>query len=147
MSPEDFMRRISAVLLVIVWTLLAGPAAQAPPPLRIALENQLNGPQPLAVSPDGSRIVYAANNRLYVQPMGNGPATAIAGTESTQAVTSPAFSPDGRSLVYWTAVDRMLKRVAVGGGTPVTIGLVDPPPFGISWGPNDQIAFAQPPKG
>ena len=96
----------------------------------------------LAISPDGTEIAYVANRRLYLRSMQDLDARAIPGTEGPVGVTLPAFSPDGKSLVYWANADRALKRVDLSGGAPVTVcGNVTP--TSLTWG-SDGIAFAQP---
>ena len=71
----------------------------------------------VALSPDGTRLVYAAVGGLYLRSMSEFEARAIPGTD---AAINPAFSPDGQSLVFWAAV-RQIKRIAVSGGVAVTI--------------------------
>src|SRR5262249_9910912 len=91
----------------------------------------------LALSPDGTQLAYLSTSRLFVRPLSGLVAKAIQGTDDLQSLTEPAFSPDGRSIVFW-AIDT-LKRVSVAGGA---IGTICPSanPFGISWGP-DGIIF------
>ena len=86
----------------------------------------------LAISLDGTETAYVANRRLYVKPAKDVEATAISGSELRQGPSEPAFSPDGRSLVFWSADDRTLKRIATTGGTPVTLCKAENP-FGMSW--------------
>jgi serine/threonine-protein kinase len=100
----------------------------------------------VAISPDGTQFVYVANQRLYLKPMRELQSIYIQGTESTQGDLNPVFSPDGRSIAFFSFSDQTLKRVAVSGGAPVTICQADPP-FGMSWGPNDEIVFGQGAKG
>ena len=49
------------------------------------------------------------------------------------------FSPDGESLVFWS--DSRIKRIAVTGGSAVTICQLDLPPTGMTWS-NEGIVFA-----
>ena len=60
----------------------------------------------IAISPDGRQIVWASNLRLNIRSMGSLTPTAIAGTDHGFAIGSPAFSPDGKSIVYATLGDR-----------------------------------------
>ena len=99
----------------------------------------------IALSPDGSHMVYAANTRLYLRSMSELQASAIQGTEGHRNVTEPVFSPDGQSIAFYDAGDQRLKRIAGTGGAAMTICAADNP-FGISWGP-DGIVFGQGSKG
>ena len=105
----------------------------------------LGGPSPpIAVSPDGTRLVYAAisggQSRLYLRRLDQFEAKPIPGTEGANA---PFFAPDGGSVGFFA--DGALKKVAVSGGVPLTIA--DAPwsasfSLGASWGPDDTIIFA-----
>jgi serine/threonine protein kinase len=99
----------------------------------------------LSISPDGTQIVYVANQRLYLRRMSDAEARPIPGSETAAAVTSPVFSPDGRYIAFWSASDHTLKRIAVTGGTASMICQAAPL-FGMSWGP-DGILFGQAGKG
>jgi eukaryotic-like serine/threonine-protein kinase len=95
----------------------------------------------LTVSPDGTQMVYVANDRLYLSSLSELQPKAIAGTESTPALISgPVFSPDGQSVIFWS--DGLLKRISINGGTPVTI-CPAAIPQGMSWDTNG-ILFNQP---
>ena len=67
------------------------------------------------------------------------------GTEGYQAVTSPVFSPDGRSVAFHATSDQTIKRIALTGGAAVTICPATSP-FGMSWGA-DGIVFSEGGKG
>jgi serine/threonine-protein kinase len=115
--------------------------------LALAADQQFTNPgrQVLAISPDGTRVVYVANRRLYLRPMSETEARPIVGTENETGVAHPVFSPDGQSVAFYSGADRTLKRIAVSGGAAVTICQADTP-FGMSWGP-DGIVFGQGAKG
>ena len=85
--------------------------------------------------------------RLYLRSMSDVEVRAIPGTELARHGRGhdPVFSPDGRSIAFWTGADRTLKRIAVTGGTPITICQADNP-FGMNWA-GDAIVFGQGPKG
>ena len=99
------------------------------------------GRNTVAISPDGARMVYVANSRLYLRSLSELDARPITGTESLQAVINPVFSPDGQSVAFFTVGDNTIKRIAVTGGAAVTISPATNP-FGMSWGP-DGIVFGQ----
>ena len=96
---------------------------------------------PLALSPDGAFLVYAAATdggrpRLYLRPLNELSPRAVPGSEGA---STPFFSPDGRWLAFYA--DGELKRVAVTGGVPLTI-CEAPPVWSASWGEGDTIVFA-----
>jgi Tol biopolymer transport system component len=99
----------------------------------------------LDLSPDGSQIVYVATNRLYIRSMSELGVKAAQGIEENQSANEPAFSPDSRSITFFSIADQAIKRIAVSGGAAVTICPADRP-LGISWGP-DGIVFGQRSKG
>jgi serine/threonine-protein kinase len=84
--------------------------------------------QNVAISPDGTRIVYAADGKLFLRSMTETEPRAIPGTEGA---AHPVFSPDSQSLAFWT--DGALKRIAATGGTAVTICQITRTPSGITW--------------
>ena len=89
------------------------------------------GRQMVDVSPNGDRIAYVADNQLYVRHVSEHDAMAVRGTAGVP-VTTPVFSPDGQSIAFYAIGDQTIKRVAVAGGTPLTVGRVELP-LGISW--------------
>ena len=95
----------------------------------------------VAVSPDGSQIVYVANNQLYLRNLGEMTARPIQGTDENP--NNPFFSPDGGWVGYNSGLDLQLKKIATIGGAPVTLGDVANP-FGASWGSDDTIVYGQP---
>ncbi len=95
----------------------------------------------LAMSPDGTQLVYEANQRLYLRSMQELEARAIPGTEHLAPLLDPVFSPDGRSVAFFAGSDQTLKRISVTGGAAVTICQVPAASGGISWD-RDGIVFA-----
>ncbi|HEX4577921.1 MAG TPA: protein kinase [Edaphobacter sp.] len=97
---------------------------------------------PLAVSPDGSRIAYVADQagqrRLYVREMNSLEPRLIPGTDEAR---HPFFSPDGQSIGYFAS--GALQRVAIGGASPpLRICDVTQQSMGGTWGPHHTIVFA-----
>jgi serine/threonine-protein kinase len=82
----------------------------------------------IAVSPDGTHIVYVADGRLYLRSLSDVSARPIPGAETG---VQPAFSPDGQWIVFWA--DPSLRRIAIAGGVPVTVCNTAPAPFGVQW--------------
>ena len=97
----------------------------------------------VAISPDGTKLVYVANSRLYVKAIDRLEATAMSWTEApgigASQVTSPVFSPDGESIAFWSGADNTLKRLSTTGGAVVTLCRASNP-FAISWD-DDGILF------
>ena len=137
---------------IAVWSMM--PARPAPPrPLEqfvIATPSdgalRTGGVHPeVAISPDGTRIVYGAGGptqvrQLYLRHLGQLDARPLRGTEGGNA---PVFSPDGE-WVALLAADNTLQKVSVLGGAAVTIFEAGSPVRGLSWGPDDIIVFGTP---
>src|SRR5207253_6183636 len=101
----------------------------------------LIGWQPLAVSPDGSRLVFEGNGEggrsiLYLRSTSEGEGKPIAGTEGAH---TPFFSPDGNWLGFFA--DRKLKKISLSGGEPATIIDVAEEVRGAAWGGGDTIVY------
>lgn len=155
-APERSSLRVrvlrASVALVTVAAIAGGavawvlwPTAPAPPVVtRFTLElpeGQVftrTGRHSLALSPDGTRLVYVANQQLYLRAMHELTAVPISGTEGTDP-TEPIFSPDGQWVAFHAANE--LHKVPVSGGTPVTLAAVQNP-YGGSW-VGDRILLGQ----
>jgi len=88
----------------------------------------------IAISPDGEKIAYVARNEdsrqsIYLRSLGGFDSTPIPGTEGARR---PAFSSDGKWIVY-SGVDIPLLKVAVDGGPPRKIADMDGRNFGNAW--------------
>ncbi len=142
--------RVSAAILAgaaiasgVAWVLW--PKAPEPPVVtRFALELPegqtftRTGRHVVALSPDGTRLVYVANQQLYLRAMHELSAVSISGTEGSNPA-EPIFSPDGQWVAFWS--NEELKKVPVTGGTPVTLCAAQNP-FGASW-VEDRILLGQ----
>jgi eukaryotic-like serine/threonine-protein kinase len=96
---------------------------------------------PLALSPDGSQLVYMAQKgtelpRFYLRAMNSLEDRPLAGTELGD---QPFFSPDGQWIGF--AVGGSLKKVPVTGGAVLTLCGTGSALRGASWGPDDKIIF------
>jgi eukaryotic-like serine/threonine-protein kinase len=135
----------SAVLIAAaaVGSLFLGrPSVSAPPPpvarFSMPLPEGQVFPTPsrslFTISPDGTQIVYAANNQLFLRSLSDFQARPIPGTEFKDGfITNPVFSPDGRTVAFFTSGDFTLRSVPVTGGTPTTICQNPSVIFGLSW--------------
>ena len=90
------------------------------------------GRQLVDISPDGAQIVYVANQQLYLRPVSALHPRPITGAGGAGGVLDPTFSPDGRFIVFWSGSEQALKRIAVEGGTAVTL-CPTTRPYGVSW--------------
>ncbi|MDA2923602.1 winged helix-turn-helix domain-containing protein [Acidobacteria bacterium AH-259-L09] len=97
----------------------------------------------LAISPDGSQIVYLAERdgrtQLYVRALDELRATPIPGTEGAE--TFPFFSPDGKWVGFFA--HGKLKKVSLTGGAPMTLCSARSWRGG-SWNSQDTIVFSAP---
>ena len=93
----------------------------------------------VAISPDGTQLAYLGNNRLFLRSLSEFDAHPIPGTEEDGTVSSPTFSPDGRSLAFHSQTSNAIRRVAVSGGAPVTICHATAP-FGMAWDSSGIVA-------
>ena len=92
----------------------------------------------VALSPDGTRLVYSANQQLYLRAMDQTEATPVRGTEGR--ARSPFFSPDGEWVGFYSG--GQLKKVAIRGGAAVTL-CEAPAPYGARWRADGTIVFGQ----
>jgi serine/threonine protein kinase/Tol biopolymer transport system component len=93
----------------------------------------------LAISPDGTNIVYVANNQLYLRTMAEMDGRPIQGTDSDP--DTPFFSPDGQWVAFHSNKESRIKKIALTGGASVTICDAQVI-FGADWTRDDQIFFA-----
>ena len=133
---------IAAMASLAVWSL----TRPAPPrvvrfPIPLAADQTFSFPgRPMvAISPDGSQVVYQANQSLWLRSVDQLQAIQVPGTE--EEARGPFFSADGQSIGFWA--DTQLKKVSVSGGAPVTLADLTNP-RGASWGADDMILYGQP---
>jgi len=103
------------------------------------------GRRVVAISPDGSKVVYVANQQLYLKAINEVDARPIPGT--SQDPGAPLFSPDGEWIGFFVSSERKLKKIPLAGGASVTLAEAVEFPLGASWASNDQIFIGQGPKG
>jgi eukaryotic-like serine/threonine-protein kinase len=94
------------------------------------------GSRHLAISADGSRLVIAAYDRLWIRRVDETAFVEIANGFGS----NPFFSPDGDWVAGFT--DRGLVKVPAGGGATVTIAASSDRPLGGAWARDGTIVFA-----
>ncbi|HJU41380.1 MAG TPA: protein kinase [Vicinamibacterales bacterium] len=103
----------------------------------------LNSSQPLALSPDGRRLVYAARRdgavRLYLRELSGFDAKPLQGTEGA---SYPFFSPDSAWVAF--LADGKLKRQSIANASTVTICDFPMRARGGTWGADGTIVIAGP---
>ena len=154
-SPARRWRFVVALAAVLAIAALVGgaawrlkPANPAIPVMRFSLGlpagQQLTtiNRRFMAISPDGTQVVYIANNRLFLRSLSDFNAREIAGTEDAMGISNPAFSPDGRSIAFVSSQERAVKRVAVTGGAATAICPIGVDIFSLVWD-SSGILFSQ----
>jgi serine/threonine-protein kinase len=92
----------------------------------------------VAVSPDGRRIVYVANQQLYSRRLDEQHAAPIRG--SAVDPIEPVFSPDGEWIAFYLPTGE-LRKIPAEGGSPVRLAPIANV-VGMSWGA-DGLLFGQ----
>ena len=146
--PRTMLPLVAAIVItavlstVAVWNLKpaeSGPVSRFDHNLPANLVLKDPPTTAVAISPDGSRFVYAAYRGMYLRSMNESEASLVPGTEGNPSV--PFFSPDGKSVGYFAGGE--LKKIAVGGGLAVTV-CACVRPSSASWESDDTILFVEP---
>ena len=142
---------LAAAAVFIATAPLRSRPPQPPPVTRFALRVEGVGEvrdgsgSPIAVSPDGSKIVYigrdsAGTTSLYLRAMDRDEPVPVAGTRGAIA---PFFSPDGQSIGF--NVDGKVQKVSLNGGSVTTV--VETSSNGLSWGTDGYIYYTTSTRG
>ena len=155
-SVETHERRRPAWLAVVATVLLMGATAMVTWNLKPERPRRIQrfeivlpegdsfsgaGRHIVALSPQGTHLVYAATEQLHLRALDQAEAVPIRGTERGR---EPFFSPDGQWIGFWA--DGYLKKVALSGGPAMTL-CEAANPHGASWRADDTIVFGQGPGG
>jgi len=96
----------------------------------------------IAISPDGSRIVYVGpgekNVQLWVRERDQLNARPLPGTEGGR---NPFLSPDGEQVGFFTENPWTLKVTSLGGAPPITLTDSLLGSGGAAWGPDGYLYF------
>jgi serine/threonine-protein kinase len=145
--PWTIAALLAAALVAAILTLRpsTNSSTQKPIELTLALPTDqklalANGPAS-AISPDGSRITYVAQQsaadtgQLYIRELDHSSPVAL---EGVTLAAAPFFSPDGQWIGFFA--DGKLKKVSVHGGAPVELATA-PGSRGGTWNQDDTIVF------
>ncbi len=92
----------------------------------------------LVLSPDGSTLAFNSNEGLFIRAMDDTEPRLVPGTEGPFG--NPFFSPDGAWIGFFSPQDDQLKKIRVGGGSPVSLTSTDNLQ-GASWIDDEWIVF------
>jgi serine/threonine-protein kinase len=151
------VRRVSllAATALILGAAVAGTAVarltrgEPPPVVRtaIATSGATAFVQPplgpgVAITSDGSRIVYGGNNQLLVRPLDQLQPTVL--SRLGEQPHSGFLSPDGQWVGFFDGVSNApIKKVSITGGSPEPVCTAgEGIPSGATWGPGETIIFA-----
>jgi eukaryotic-like serine/threonine-protein kinase len=125
---------------IAVWALRPLPPAGE---LRFEINTPATtDPASLAISPDGRKIVFVAMSegraKLWLRRFDSGSAAPLPGTDGAMA---PFWSPDSRTVAFFTNTDDQLKRLDIDGRSLQALGRF---PLGIggTWNQDGTILFA-----
>jgi Tol biopolymer transport system component len=152
LQPSSIIHRttvsLTAITAVAVFDGCAHRSPSVPSATRVGITlpagDQFSsaGRHVVALSPDGTRMAYVANQRLFVRALHESKAVPLRGTEGTgtMAGRSPFFSPDGQWIGFWQ--DGHLKKISISGGSPVVLCAAQNP-WGASWAADNTILYGQ----
>jgi serine/threonine-protein kinase len=98
----------------------------------------------ITITPDGSRIIYQGVGQLFVRRFDQLTPTPLTAPGPTNgAANNGSFvSPDSQWVGYFDG-PLALKKIPIGGGTPITVTAIDgTSPRGATWGEDDTIVYA-----
>jgi Tol biopolymer transport system component len=138
---------VAAALIAAGATYYSRPAPAPPSEVRFEIPvTQMRSPTDILVSPDGRRVAFAAvapNGRdaIWVRDLNESTARLLPATENTVPQSmSPAWSPDGRYIVF--AADGNLKKADVMSGAVQTLTPLGGQLGGATWNRDNVILFA-----
>ena len=121
------------------WALRPVPTG---PEVRLEINTAPTTDASLAMSPDGLTIVFAARSagqsQLWLRKLDSSLAQPLAGTERA---SRPFWSPDSRSIGFFSDDARQLKRMDIAEGSVRTLAST-PAPGGGAWSRDDTLIFS-----
>jgi serine/threonine protein kinase len=148
--PRERFALISALALVVLFVSVVGIRAfrqeRPSPELRLEINTPpTTDPVSLAISPDGHKVVFVANNeggsQLWLRSLDSVSARPLAGTDGARF---PFWSPDNRSIGFFA--EGKLKRMDIDAGSvrPLADAVIGQ---GGTWNADGIIVFAPNPAG
>ena len=132
---------VAAMIIGGLFWFLRPVATQLPlRKLTIPATQQLDSSRrPLVISPDGSRLVYAQGNRLWVRSLDQLEPRDLVGSELSSGAEglNPFWSPDGKFVAYGS--NGKLWKIPVDGGSASTLCNLPLSYRGGAWGADDLI--------
>jgi len=155
-SPLPWAAGFCLATMLAAWGWMSRPPAEAQPVVRLELQPVMGTKfafpvtgvaTELALSPDGSRVIYAASAvsgewMLYLRNLDQLVSRAIPGTAGAY---NPEFSPDGKWIAF-RAADGKLKKIAIDGSALTTLCSIDnggSVGAGLTWVSDKEIVFAR----
>jgi Tol biopolymer transport system component len=138
---------IAAASVLATWTVIRSLPSARQQPVHFVIVPPSAQPlglqgadRDVAISPDGTRIVYRAGTgqqQLMVRAIDQLDARPLAGITGFRA---PFISPDSHWVGFFDEAE--LKKVSITGGPPISLARFAGAPRGASWGPDDTIVFS-----
>jgi Tol biopolymer transport system component len=155
-SPLPWAVAFALTMLAAIWGWLPRTGTEAQPVVRLELQPVIGTrfafpvtgvATELALSPDGSRVIYAASAAsgewmLYLRNLDQLVSRDIPGTAGAY---NPEFSPDGKWIAFRSA-DGKLKKIALDGSALTTLCSIDnggSVGAGLTWVSDKEIVFAR----
>ena len=94
----------------------------------------------VAITPDGSRVVYRGDRQLLVRALDQLEPTVLSGLGPGPGPRGVFISPDGQWVGFFNG--SAMRKVVITGGSPVTVYAGQGAPRGATWGTDGAIIFA-----
>ena len=75
----------------------------------------------MALSPSGSELAYLTYSDLLIRRLSESELKPVAGVDLGDNLQSPVFSPDGKWIAYYSAGERLVKKISVQGGAALRV--------------------------
>ncbi len=150
--PARASRRAVALTAIVTAIVVGGAAvtlelarpARVLPEVRLSVDTPSWRDPSLAFSPDGLQIAFSGREggraQLWLRSLGDETAKPLSGTEGA---TTPFWSPDGRSIGFFTS--SALMTMDISGGSARSVAPVSPASDGGTWNSEGVILYSASP--